>query len=77
MIRNIHYSNFHSCLGYGIILWDRDNENNTIYKLQKKVLQIFSGVSNHVTYRQIFLDCNVFFIRIRSDMLYEKNTIQI
>jgi hypothetical protein len=30
-----HYSNFHSCLRYGIILWGGDSESNEIFKLQK------------------------------------------
>jgi hypothetical protein len=49
MIRNIYFSNFESCLRYGIILWGRDNESNKIFKLKKKVLQIISGVSNHTS----------------------------
>jgi hypothetical protein len=38
VIRNIYFSNFESCLGYGIILWGGDNESNKIFKLQNKVL---------------------------------------
>jgi hypothetical protein len=38
MIRNIYYSNFQSCLRYGVILWDGDNKSNRIFKLQKKIL---------------------------------------
>jgi hypothetical protein len=48
MIKNIYFSNFESCLRYGIIIWGGDNESNKIFKLQKKVLRIISGVSNHV-----------------------------
>jgi hypothetical protein len=47
MISNINFSNFEPCLRYGIILRDENNENNKIFKLQKKVLRINSGVSNH------------------------------
>jgi hypothetical protein len=36
-----------------------DNESNNIFKLQKKVLRIISGVSNHTSCRQIFKDCNI------------------
>jgi hypothetical protein len=58
MIRNIYFSNFESCLRYGFILWGGDNESNTIFKLQKKVLQIISVVSNRTSCRQIFKDYN-------------------
>jgi hypothetical protein len=30
---NIFYSNFQSCLTYGIILWGENNESNNIFKL--------------------------------------------
>jgi hypothetical protein len=59
MIRKIYYSNFHSCLRYGIILWGGDNESKTIFKLQKKALQIISGVSNRTSCRQIFKEYNI------------------
>jgi hypothetical protein len=51
MIKNIYYANFQSCLRCGIILCGGDNESNNIFKLQKKVLQIISGVSNRSTCR--------------------------
>jgi hypothetical protein len=43
-----------SCLEYDIIFWGGDKEGNKISKLQKKILRIISGVSNHASYRQIF-----------------------
>jgi hypothetical protein len=46
MIRSIYYSNLQSCLTYGITLFGRDKESNTIFKFQKQVIQIISGVSN-------------------------------
>jgi hypothetical protein len=46
MTRNVYYSNFESCLMYGIILLEGNNDSKNIFKLQKKVLQIISGVSN-------------------------------
>jgi hypothetical protein len=74
MIRNIYYSNFHSCLMYGIILWGGDNESKTIFKLQKKALRIISDVSNRTSCRQIFKRVQYFntaiFTHIRSDMFY-------
>jgi hypothetical protein len=54
-VRNIYYSNFQSCLRFGILLWGGDNES--IFKLQKKVLQIISVVTTSC--RQIFKDYNM------------------
>jgi hypothetical protein len=59
VIRNIYFPNSGSCLRYGIILWGGDNESNKIFKLQKKVLQIISGVNNRKSRRQIFKNCNI------------------
>jgi hypothetical protein len=59
MIRNIYFSNFDSCMRYDIILWGGDNESNKIFKLQKKVLRINSGVSNCTSCRQLFKDYNI------------------
>jgi hypothetical protein len=64
VIRNIYYSNSHSRLRYGTKLLDQDSENNKMFKLQKKALQIISGVSYINT---------VFFIYTRSNVLL-KNT---
>jgi hypothetical protein len=50
MTRNIYFSNFESCLRYGIILWGGDKESKNIFKLQKRVLPIISGVRNQVMY---------------------------
>jgi hypothetical protein len=55
-IRNIYYSNFQLCLRDGIT--GGDNESNKICNLQRKVLQIISGVGNHISCRQIFKDYN-------------------
>jgi hypothetical protein len=59
MIRNIYFSNFESCLQYGIILWGGHNDCDKLFKLQKKVLQIISGVNNRTSCRQIFKDYNI------------------
>jgi hypothetical protein len=33
MARHLYYSNFHSWLNCGILLWDGDNESNKMFKL--------------------------------------------
>jgi hypothetical protein len=59
MIRCIYYAHFHALLRYGITFWGGDNHSNNIFKLQKKVIQIISDVSNHTSCRQIFKDYNI------------------
>jgi hypothetical protein len=36
MIRNIHCSNFHSCLSYDIIFRGEVNESNKMFKLKRR-----------------------------------------
>jgi hypothetical protein len=59
MIRIIYFSNFESSLRNGIILWGRDRVSDSIFKLQKRVPQVISGVSSRTSHRQIFKDYNV------------------
>ena len=56
---NIYYANFLALLRYGIILCGGDNKSNNIFKLQKRVIQIISGVSKHMYCRQIIKDYNI------------------
>jgi hypothetical protein len=58
MIRIIYFSNFESSLRNGIILWGRDRVSDSIFKLQKRVLWVISGVSSRTSCRQIFKDYN-------------------
>jgi hypothetical protein len=59
MIRIMYFSNFESCLRYGIILWGRDRASDSIFKLQKRVLQVICGVNSRTSCRQIFKDYNI------------------
>jgi hypothetical protein len=49
MIRSIYFSNFESCLRYSVILWGGHNDCDKLFKLQKKVLRIISGVNNRTS----------------------------
>jgi hypothetical protein len=59
MIRSINYAHFQALLRYGIIFGGGDSESNNIFILQKKVIQIISGVSKHMSCRHIFKDYNI------------------
>ncbi|PNF36177.1 hypothetical protein B7P43_G10683 [Cryptotermes secundus] len=43
----------------GILLWGGDEESKSIFKLQKQVLRVISGISSRTSCRQIFKDYNV------------------
>jgi hypothetical protein len=50
---------FESSLRNGIILWGRGRVSDSIFKLQKRVLRVISGVSSRTSCTQIFKDYNV------------------
>jgi hypothetical protein len=58
-MKSIYYAHFHALLRYGIIFWGRYNEGNNIFKLQKRVIHIISGVNKHMSCRQMFRDYNI------------------
>ena len=59
IIRSIYHANFQSLLRYGIIFWVGNNKSIKILKLQKRILGIMSGVSKHMSCRQIFKDYSI------------------
>jgi hypothetical protein len=46
MIRTIYFSIVESSLRYGIILWGGDRVSDSIFKLQKYIFRVISGVSS-------------------------------
>jgi hypothetical protein len=44
VIRSIYFAHIYSHLKYGLIFWGGDPKSKTIFKLQKRVTRIISGV---------------------------------
>jgi hypothetical protein len=59
MITSTYYTNFQSCLKYGIIFLGGDNESKNIFKFKKNVIWIISGVSKCISCRQIYKDYKI------------------
>jgi hypothetical protein len=59
VIRSIYFAHFHTHLNYGLIFWGGGSKGKTIFKLQKRVIRIISGVSRLSSYRQLFKDLNL------------------
>jgi hypothetical protein len=73
-MRKIYFSNLHLCLRCSITLWSGGNESNNIFKLQKKIHQIISGVSIRTSCIQIFKDMlTLFIIHTRSNKSQKTN----
>jgi hypothetical protein len=60
VIKSIYFAYFHTHLKYGLIFWGGgDSKSKTIYKLQKRVIRIISGVNRLSSCRQLFKDLNL------------------
>jgi hypothetical protein len=57
-IRNIYFAYIHTHLKYGLIFWGGNSKSKTIFKLEKRVMRIISGVSRLSSCRQLFKDLN-------------------
>jgi hypothetical protein len=51
VIRSIYFVYFYSNLRYDLILWGGDSKSKGIFKLQKRVIRIMSGVRKHASCR--------------------------
>jgi hypothetical protein len=58
--RSIYFAYFHAHLRYGLFFWDGNSKSaiTRIFKLQKRLVRIISGVSRYTSCRQIFKDLN-------------------
>jgi hypothetical protein len=59
VIKSSYFAYCHSQLKYGLVFWGGDSKSNTIFKLQKRVVRIISGVSRLSSWRQLFKDLNL------------------
>jgi hypothetical protein len=55
----IYYENFHSIMNYGIILGGNSSYNNTIFKLQKRIITIVLGARARDSSREYFKELNI------------------
>jgi hypothetical protein len=50
----VYYAYFYSIVRYGIIFWGNSSYTIHVFRLQKRVVRIISGISNRNSCRQIF-----------------------
>jgi len=53
-LKLIYYFYFHSILSYGIIFWGNTPYSNVIFKMQKKIIRIMTGIKNRDSCREYF-----------------------
>ena len=53
-LKLIYHSYFHSVLTYGIIFWGNTPHSNVIFKMQKKIVMIMTGIRNRDSCREHF-----------------------
>jgi hypothetical protein len=59
MILYIYYAHFQARLQYGIIFWGHDSDSIKIFRLQKKVIRLISGIGRLVSCRSVFRDYKI------------------
>jgi hypothetical protein len=59
MIRSFYHSKLELLVGYGIIFWGAYNENISIFKLQKRVIQSMCGAGTGTSCRQLCHNCKI------------------
>jgi len=61
MIRNIYFTKFQALLRFGILFWGgRGRElNKRIFRIQKRVIRLMSGVRSRTSCRQLFKELNI------------------
>jgi hypothetical protein len=51
VIRSVYFAHCHAHLKYGLVFWGGNLKGKTIFKLQKRVVRIISGVSRRYSCR--------------------------
>jgi hypothetical protein len=84
--RSIYFIYFHANLRYGVIFWGGGTESESIFKLQKRVIRIISGVGRHTSCRHLFRDLGILpiaclymldvlcYIKVNIEKLHKKKT---
>lgn len=67
--RLIYFSNFHSHMSYGILLWGRAADINIIFILQKRAIRAMYNLSSRTSLRQLFKEINI--MTVPGQYIYE------
>jgi len=61
----MYFAYFHSVLQYGIISWGNSTHVHQVYKLQKRVVRVMSGIGPRSSCRSLFRKLNILPIACR------------
>jgi hypothetical protein len=53
-LKMVYFSYFHSIMTYGLVFWGSSYHNNTIFKLQKRIIRLMMGSRNRESCREYF-----------------------
>jgi hypothetical protein len=59
VIRSTYFAYIHAHLRYGLIFWGGDTNSESVFKLQKRIIRIISGVGRYASCKQLFKDLNI------------------
>ena len=67
--RLVYHSYFHSVMSYGILVWGKAADIQTIFVLQKRAIRSIYNLSTRDSLREIFKDTNI--LTVASQYIYE------
>jgi len=59
ILHTVYFAYFHSVLQYGIVFWGNSTHAHQVFKLQKRVVRVMSGVGPRSSCRSLFRKLNI------------------
>jgi hypothetical protein len=67
-LKSVYFSYFHSIMVYGLVFWGNCDHNNTVFKLQKRIIRIMVGIGNRESCRGYFKTLKI--LPLQSEYIY-------
>jgi len=59
MLKAIYYSQFHSIILYGLMLWGNSTHSARVFRMQKRIIRIMTGNRSRDSCRKLFSHLNI------------------
>ena len=59
MLKATYYSQFHSIILYGLMFWGNSAHSDRVFKIQKRIIRIMTGIGKRDSCRKLFSHLNI------------------
>ena len=59
MLKATYYSQFHSIILYGLMFWGNSAHSDSVFKIQKRIIRIMTGIGKRDSCRKLFSHLNI------------------